>query len=382
LSKRNHTNMTTSNILRAVLATIPAAALVACGGGTDSTAESAGASEQALAAKTTTETAQGIWVDLQGTNDLSIQRTEVYQYDPTAAAALVSNTLVSDPVRTCAGPGCGATTLPLDPNAPTTAPDPDAAKVQALITAGGNSSFKCSLLDGSPVSGTTYTQKISTAKIGSGNSAVTYTYTWSYAVTPSQSTYEPRTAWVLKSSQGDGTASVEIGGDVAGQSVLVKGGVSKYSFSLADDAGYNRVTGLNIAVLAASDNAVLASAATASTLVSNAPGAQPGDPAAVDFLYESHNGGTNGDPSLLKTGMQAREILNTDGFAGNNDGGADGKALAKAVITPVPFQLGEGQYLVQLTGTVKGNTASATSSAFQIQKALRIVGVSCGNAAP
>lgn len=374
--------MSTSNILRVMLATIPAAALVACGGGTDGTAQSAGATEQALAAKNTTETAQGIWVDLKGANDLSIQQTEVYQYDPAAAAALVSNTLVSGPIRTCAGPGCGATTLPADPNAPTTAPAPDAAKVQSLITAGGNNSFKCNLLDGSPVSGTTYTQKITTAKIGSGNSAVTYTYTWSYTVTPGQDSYVPRTAWVLKSTQGDGTASVEIGGDVAGQSVLVKGGVSKYSFSLADDADGNRVTGLNIALLSASDNSLLASAPTASTLVSNAPGAQAGSPGAVDFLYESHNGGTNGDQSLLKTAMQAREILNTDGFAGNNDGGADGKALAKAVITPVPFQLGVGQYLVQLTGTVKGNTAVATSSTFQIQKTLNIVGVSCGSAAP
>jgi hypothetical protein len=370
--------MTTSNILRAILATIPAAALVACGGGTDSTAQSAGASEQALAAKTTTETAQGIWVDLQGAADLSIQQTEIYEYQPADAAPLVTNTLTSDPVvRTCKGPGCGAITLPTDPNAPTSAPPPDNTKVQAFVTAGGNSSFKCSLLDGSTVSGTTYTQSIDTAQIGSGKNAVAYTYTWAYAITPTQNSYDARTAWALKSTEGDGTAAVQIGGYVAGQSVLVKSNVYKYSFSLLDDAGFNRVTGLNVAVLSAGN--VLSSSQTLSNVVSNTPGAIPYGPGSVDFFYESHNGGTNGNASLLKTGMEARAILNGDDFSGNNDGGADGKALAKAVITPVPFNLGEGNYLVQLTGTVKGNNASATSTSFQVQKSLNIVGKSCGS---
>lgn len=367
--------MSNKTILHTGLCAVPLAALVACGGGGDV----GGTATEMAAGKPTTgssTTAQGIWVDLQGAADLSIQQTEIYGYQPTLAAALVTNTQTSGPVVVCEGKGCSIQPVPTTPDAP----PPDATKVQDFITAGGNSSFKCSLLDGSMVSGTTYTQSVNLPPIGSGNTKAVYSYTWTYAVAPTQTSYDRRTAWTLQATTGDGTAPVEIGGDVAGQSVLVKSGVSKYSFSLGDDAGANRVANLNVAVLAGGN--VLSSSATTSTVVSNAPGAMPGAPGAVDFLYETHNGGTNGDTSLLKTGMQARAILNGDGFSGNDNGGSDGKALAKAVITPVTFQLGEGDYLIQLTGTVKGNNASATSTSFNIQKTLHIVGTSCGSTTP
>jgi hypothetical protein len=94
----------------------------------------------------------------------------------------------------------------------------------------------------------------------------------------------------------------------------------------------------------------------------------------VDFCYTT-NAGSNGNTSLLLNG-DARGILNgvslygpepcdlgtqttttsPDTFAGNNNGGADGSALAYAKMDEQTVSsLGAGDYKVTLTGTVKGN---------------------------
>jgi hypothetical protein len=80
-----------------------------------------------------------------------------------------------------------------------------------------------------------------------------------------------------------------------------------------------------------------------------------GDPGALDFKYFS-NAGSNGDLSLLANG-DARTILNTDSFAGNQDGGKDGSALAAVITVPVPLEVPQGSHLLVLTGKVKDNSA-------------------------
>lgn len=74
----------------------------------------------------------------------------------------------------------------------------------------------------------------------------------------------------------------------------------------------------------------------------------------------------------------ARTILNNDDFLGNNDGGADGKALAKAVVDQASLTLGVGNYKAILTGTVKGNNA-LYDLPFTVAGTIHIVAPGCHN---
>jgi hypothetical protein len=165
------------------------------------------------------------------------------------------------------------------------------------------------------------------------------------------------------------TVNAEIAGESALQSSNAKLGL-KYSFSLLNGDGTSRVTNLILSL-----NGVPA-ATPLSTIVSNCPGCLAGAPGALDFAYTT-NAGSNGNVSLLKDG-DARTILNSDSFAGNNNGGADGSALSMAIMDPVQFTLGEGSYSVTLTGLVKGNAASADLP-FSVTKVITIIGLfGCG----
>ena len=60
------------------------------------------------------------------------------------------------------------------------------------------------------------------------------------------------------------------------------------------------------------------------------------------------------------------------------NGGADGSALAKAVMNPVNLNLSAGSHTVILSGTVKDNSALADIS-FHITEVINIVTPGCGN---
>jgi hypothetical protein len=221
----------------------------------------------------------------------------------------------------------------------------------------------------------TYTQ---TAEIiqGSTSTKCTNTFTYTYVVAPTQTTVDPLTAWILFNSNPGGLAEVTVNADIAGESVLSKDTDKKFSFSLRNPDTTSRITGLTVALTGDATD----TQSPAHQILENAPGALAGDEGAVDFNYVT-NAGSNGTVSLLKNG-DARTILNDqsfsgDNFAGNNNGGADGSALAKAVMDEVVFELGVGDYNIALTGTVKGNTAASTLS-FGISQTLHIIGQGCG----
>ena len=94
----------------------------------------------------------------------------------------------------------------------------------------------------------------------------------------------------------------------------------------------------------------------------------------MDFQYVT-NAGSNGFTEYLQAG-DARGILNNDVFAGNQDGGADGSALAMAVLDPISVELGAGDHTVTLTGLVKGVSASLDST-FSINRTVSIVTPGC-----
>jgi hypothetical protein len=298
-------------------------------------------------------------VNLDAAGDFAIVETATYEFDLAAAATHFTNAWDGiAPSVTCTGPGCA--TAPAAPAAPA----PLDAKVSG--PSGAARSQRCIFLDGGALAGDSYTQSVKVST-GSGRTGANYTYTYTYVVAPTEAEVAPFTAWNLIDSSGSGLAHIVIGATVAGESVVKSSNAkvgTKYSFSLLEGDGTSRVQNLAVTVSDAASN-VVASALPGSTV--NAP---------VDFTYAT-NAGSNGATSLLKDG-DARGILNGDSFAGNDNGGADGSALALATMDGVALDLGGGDYSVSLTGTVKGNSATADIS-FKVTQVLHIIAKGCGS---
>jgi hypothetical protein len=331
----------------------------------------AGLSDAAIGASPN-QTAQGIWADITGNGTFTFTTTNVYQYQPAVAAGYFTNALTSGPTVSCAGSptNCATTNQPATPAAPA----PDANQLTGPSGAVNKRATQCDgFFAGGSLPTSTYTQSVTVNGLnGRGN----WTFTWTYTIAPTQPAVDPLTAWTLFGSNGPGGVTLTFNAQIAGESVLVSKqypSPGKFSFSLWDPTIGNRVQNLALTV---SDGVNSQTAYPTSTVVKNAPGAMPGAPGAVDFNYTT-NAGSNGSTALLKNG-DARTILNTDVFAGNNNGGADGSALAYAQMSPVQFTLGAGSYTLTLTGVVKGNSANATQS-FGVQENLIIIGQGCGS---
>lgn len=311
-----------------------------------------------------TQTGQGIMVNLDAQGTFAIVSNDFYQYDETTAASYFTNVWNGNaPTVSCSGPGCTSTSTP--PVAPS-APAPDAGKVTGPT--GAVKTQKCIFLDGGTLSGSTYTKTDQTIQ-GSGSSKKTWTFTYTYNVTPTANPVTAFTAWNYVGSTGDSTAHISIGAEIAGESVISSAKFDKkYSFSLRDDLGESRVTNLVVTVDGIPYNAT-------SQLVENCPGCLFGDPGSVDFAYTT-NAGTNGVASLLTDG-DARTLLNSDSFAGNQNGGTDGRALAKAVMDAVEVALGPGDHTVTLTGSVKGNTATSANVDFTVTQTIHVIAPGC-----
>jgi hypothetical protein len=317
------------------------------------------------------KTGQGIMVNLTVPEDLGFTTAEVYAYARPTAATFFSNEWDGQaPTVRCIG--LALPCLIPAPAAPI-APNPMENQVTGFLAMSATSVNRCTFFEGGELVGKTYQQN-ATITQGTGLATRVYVYTYTYVVTPLVESVDPLTAWVfLFALNENGTVPVTINAEIAGQSVQqstnAKLGV-KYSFSLDAADGTSRVQNLALSL----DGVPVAT--PSSSIVTNCPGCLPGDPGALDFAYET-NAGSNGNVALLTNG-DARTILNTDGFAGNNNGGTDGLALSMVIMDPVEMQLGEGTYNLSLTGTVKGNTATADSS-FSVSKVVNVIGLfGCG----
>jgi hypothetical protein len=398
------------NILQLGLA---GAALVAGLGLTTQTTLAAGASK--------TLTGQSIMANLYAEGTFAIVQKETYHYNLDAAAALFSNAGDENSLtESCGSDVSGPTTTieatnpgvqsPCDPTVtPPALPASDATKLKRDDHPGRNDVVgdnQCALLDGAPLTGLTYTQSASASAqctyvgdvsaITNGPNAGKYRVTrrtvtktcddtWTYHITPLQESYPPLTAWDFVGSTGDDSALVSVNAFIAGESVASsKQHPLKYSFSIGGDVDprVSRVQNLAISV----NHVVVAN--PGSTVVKNTPGSAAtlteasgevvlGSGGALDFYYEG-NAGSNGHTELLNQPEDARTILNTDSFSGNNNGGADGAALAGAVMDQVDLTLPEGDYSVTLTGTVKDN-AGVADLPINVNKIVHIVHPGCGN---
>jgi hypothetical protein len=375
-----------------------------------------------LAAGTSkTLTGQSIMANLYAEGTFAIVQTDTYHYNLDAAAELFSNAWDENaPAESCGSNTSGPTTTieatnpgvqsPCDPTVtPPAMPAPDATKLKRDDHPGKNDVVgdnQCALLDGAPLTGLTYTQSASASAqctyvsdvsaITNGPNAGKYRVTrrtitktcddtWTYDITPLQVSYPPLTAWDFVGSTGGDSALVSVNAIIAGESVVSsKQHPLKYSFSIGGDVDprVSRVQNLAISV----NNVVVAN--PGSTVVKNTPGsaATPtvdfgevvlGSDGALDFYYDG-NAGSNGHTELLNQPEDARTILNTDSFSGNNDGGADGSALAAAFMDQVDLNLTEGDYTVTLTGTVKDN-AGLADLPINVNKTVHIVHPGCGN---
>jgi hypothetical protein len=374
-------------------------------------------------AATKTLTGQSIMANLYAEGTFAIVQTDTYHYNLDSAAALFSNAWDgSDPAVSCNSSTSGPTMTfevtdpgvgtPCDPTVtPPATPDADSKKLKRDDHPGQNDvvgANRCAFLDGTALTGLTYTQTASanaqctyveSSELQTGGNpanigkykvtrrTVTKTcdYTWTYNITPLEPSYPPLTAWDFMGSTGGDSALVSVNAVIAGESVnSTKQWARKYSFSIGGDVD-PRVS--RVVDLAISTNGVVV-ANPGSTIVKNVPGSAAtltsapaeivfGLDGALDFYYEE-NAGSNGHTELLNQPDDARTILNTDNFAGNDDGGADGAALAVAVMDQVDLTLGDGDYTITLTGTVKDN-AGLGNLPINVTKLVHIVHPGCGN---
>ncbi len=341
-----------------------------------------------------TQTSQGIMVNLDAEGNFTIKNSETYEFNEVTAATYFTNTwdgLV--PAETFSLKESSVITYELTaplvetPSNPIVAvPANPAENPSKLNTKGENDVLgdnKCRFLDGNTLTGLTYTQIATASAQGTYVSEVTLmlkgpntgkykvtritvtktgTYTYIYNVSPNTTDFVSiLAAWDFVSSSGESTARILINAEIAGQSVTSSSKTDrKYSFSLLNSDGTNRVQNLVITA-----NGVPYAAGS----VVKFP---------VDFFYTT-NAGSSGVTTLLKNG-DARTTLNTDSFNGNNNGGTTGSALALAIMNAVPVDLAPGLHSVDLTGTVKGNSAT-TNIAFKITQIVNIITPGCSGKA-
>jgi hypothetical protein len=366
---------------------------------------------------TATQTGQSIMVNLLAEGTFAIVQNETYHYNKNIAATYFTNLWdgIAPTVASANGyPKTKSTTavVPAPPPAvespcvPTTsapgAPLPDASKLNGPGNNDVVGDNQCNFLNGTALTGDTYQQTVdsgeqscsyisavdgpilhgpNTGKYNVTTTTVTVDniYTYTYKITPNDpGTFSALTAWDFIGSTGGDTALVDINAQIAGESVISKVNLPrKYSFSLGEDitGRISRVQNLAITL----NNDLTPTATPGSTVYHNAPGAVAGDPGSVDFLYTS-NAGTNGHADLLyqPEPADARTILNGDDFAGNNNGGSDGEALALAIMDTVTLDLAAGDYAIHFTGVVKDNSG-LSDVPISVTQTIHIVHPGCGN---
>jgi hypothetical protein len=378
------TNKTTLTVLAASLiaATVPAYAQK--GGGKSSTAQS-------------------IMADIQASGQFLIRGAETYAFDANAlgggTAAPVSyyaNTAINSTASgqtgfitvggvsvgyKTTGSGGNPTGAQLAANA--VSPGPDASSVVAQATSNAEKDYEVFADGGESSSLGSSSYSLTTEWTGSGLKKVTYT--WAFTVAPLAGlTIAPLTGWSVVDSSTGGLAKVNINGIVAGQSVLVKDSVTKYSFSLAstqlDEFGVpvevSRVQNVKVSASVDTNGDTVADVSFENfpdhTVVSGNDVDADLNPIG-DFNYFANAGkfGSGAAFNALAEG-DARTILNTDGFAGNNDGGGDGSSLQHAVLNVSQFDLPAGTVTINISGTVKGNTGT-TDIGFSVNKQVDVI---------
>lgn len=319
-------------------------------------------SQVAGAAKTSTstQTAQSIWTNFKSAGSDSTfgyTDTETYTFNSATASTYYLLT-TTGPAISCTGSSanCAGANQPSTPSVPSTPSFPM------------DRNDECNFWEGSALTTVSATASVTVnGANGGGNWKFTWTFTWTPTSIPAAGT-----AWDYLTSESTGGASVTFTGQIAGLSAqkTSKTASPKYSFSLLNSDGTPRVSNVAVSV----DGGV--AVPRASTVVD----AQSAD--FVDFSIGAGGGlstllAQSGTTSILTTG-DARTILNSDSFAGNNNGGSTGAALAFVQIEATKVVLAEGSHSVVLTANIKGIDGN-TNVSVSVTRGVRIQGLgNCG----
>lgn len=312
-----------------------------------------------------TQTAQAIWTNFKpsGNDELfGYTETETYAFDVSAAETYYART-ETGPVRSCTG---GATNC-ADTNAPTSVPSQPVAPSFAVPR-----DDECTFWTGGELSTVSQTKSVT---VNGANGRGNWTYTWTYTWTPVASPIGDDTGvWAVISTESEGGATITFTAQIAGLSAqkTSRASAPKYSFSMTNPDGTPRVANVFVSVDGGTPEAV------GSTVVSAL------DEAFADFGVGAGQGlstlmASGGATGILTTG-DARTILNTDSFLGNNNGGSDGKALAYVQLEAIRITLTDGTYAVVLSAQIKGIDGSADVNV-EVERDVRVQGLGgCANA--
>jgi len=154
-----------------------------------------------------------------------------------------------------------------------------------------------------------------------------------------------KTAWVLSSSSGSSTVDVTVNITIAGESFVLSKQFwpnGKYSFTLTNPDGSSRIENLTV------------------TLSGDASRTDNPNHTLVDggasFEYTGNAGANGTAKSYLKDGKMG-DILTGDSFKGNDLG-----PYSIAIVDPITYTLGPGNYTITVTGTIKGVDGNASLS--------------------
>lgn len=361
------------------------AVLQACGGGGGSVTP-APLGPLAALKPTSTSTAQAIWTDFgPDKSEVLIQENYRYVYQtgsycqgPTSFTSPengicttgelkggASSYYNATPTAVFAWGACnGSQTNCSDANKPSQPAQPTAPSLTSLL-----GSAECPLWFGTELPTLADAVSGSTNGVnGKGN----YTWSWTFSYAPvSPGPFEAKTAFGYNYSIDD-SVSVALAGNLYGQSAKkgAKDPGPKYSFSMRASDGAVRVANVNLSWIKDGDSSTLQSLTVPSTSIELQENLY--DPVAntnsVDFKVTTEAGAltTNGDTSLLAFSTAsvlkyAAEVLNGDWFAGNNNGGSDGSALARVRVDAGAIPLsGSGTYSFTLSASVKELTATGS----------------------
>jgi hypothetical protein len=270
----------------------------------------------------------------------------------------------SGPVVTCNGGGQNGCAT-----APSTPPAPAAAALEVQQQA---QTDRCVFFFGGNLTGHSYTQVVqvnvnSPAPVAQrGNWKFTYTYN----VTPqAPGSVTSRTAWTSEST--GGTVNVGFTGFVASESFMKQSNRNKYSFTMID-GGVTRARNVWATLSGPASGSIdLNNVDTDLDLVNDALAVGP---ATADFSYFA-NGGIFGNSAVFgalhaagrKPANSASNILNgvndtavyVDDFAGNNNDLAAGNVHTGPFAGSFPGLTQAGNYVITVSGTLKGNSSSA-----------------------
>lgn len=309
---------------------------------------------------TSTQTAQSIWTNFKSSGSDSTfgyTESETYAFNDSTAGTYYSVTITGPTVGCSGSPtNCAGTNQPATPAVP------------ATPSFSMDRSDECHFWAGSAL--TTVSKEASVTVKGLNNNG-NWTFTWTFTWTPT-TVPDAGTAWDLVASDSPGGASVTFTGQIAGLSAqkTSKTAAPKYSFSLLNSDGTSRVT--NAAVSVDGGASLPVDSSVVNALAANFAEFSIGSGYGLSTLLSQ-----NGTTSILTTG-DARTILNSDSFAGNDNGGSSGDALAFAQLSAVKLLLTEGSHSVTLAANVKDN-AGSTSVSVSVTRGVRIQGL--GNCA-